>query len=414
MNYSRTSLILSSAVSMLFFGFLAITARSATITLHDFTGSSNDGDSPTGSLSVFGSKIYGTTYYGGSVGNGTLFSMNTDGTGFNLLHDFLGNGTIGIDDGFIPVGSPTLSGSQFYGMTAAGGSSGGGIFYGMNTNGTGYSKLHFFGGGANDGSEPVGSPTLSGSKVYGMTVHGGSSNSGTIFGMNSDGTGFSLLHSFNATIPVGSLVLSGPKLFGMTRTGNLAGDTIFSMNTDGTGYAQLHIFNGGAGDGAQPLNSLTLVGSKLFGMTNYGGPSNSGVLFSINTDGTGFSLLHSFIGGANDGQFPTDSLTIFGSKLYGATQYGGTSGAGIIFGINIDGTGFSALEHLNPGGPIGTTIAGDIAFSANGSTLYSTTRYGGSVSKGTIFSSSLSVPEPATSTLLCLSALLVMKRQRRT
>jgi uncharacterized repeat protein (TIGR03803 family) len=49
-------------------------------------------------------------------------------------------------------------------------------------------------------------------------------------------------------------------------------------------------------DGAQPNGSLTLAGSTLYGMTRVGGSSGNGVLFSMNTDGGGYSLLHTFTG----------------------------------------------------------------------------------------------------------------------
>ena len=64
------------------------------------------------------------------------------------------------------------------------------------------------------------------------------------------------------------------------------------MNTDGTDYQVLHEFAGKPDDGAHPYGSLTLVGSKLYGMTSTGGSggisgggSGYGVIFSIDTNG---------------------------------------------------------------------------------------------------------------------------------
>src|SRR5678816_1838971 len=98
------------------------------------------------------------------------------------------------------------------------------------------------------------------------------------------------------------------------------------MNIDGTDCAVLHNFTGGASDGSGPFESLTLSGSKLYGMTPDGGSSDRGTLFSMNTDGTGFSLLHSFTSGNSDGADPFGSLTLSGSTLYGMTQHGGNRG----------------------------------------------------------------------------------------
>jgi hypothetical protein len=42
--------------------------------LLEFAGKSDDGETPNGSLTLGGAKLYGWTYAGGSNGNGVLFS----------------------------------------------------------------------------------------------------------------------------------------------------------------------------------------------------------------------------------------------------------------------------------------------------------------------------------------------------
>ena len=76
---------------------------------------------------------------------------------------------------------------------------------------------------------------------------------------------------------------------------------IFALNTDGTGYQVLHQFGGKPGDGAHPYGSLTLVGSKLYGMTSTGGSGGIsgggggyGVIFSVDTNGGDYQVLHNF------------------------------------------------------------------------------------------------------------------------
>ena len=39
-------------------------------------------------LILSGNTLYGTARSGGSSGNGTVFALNTDGTGFTNLHSF--------------------------------------------------------------------------------------------------------------------------------------------------------------------------------------------------------------------------------------------------------------------------------------------------------------------------------------
>ena len=89
----------------------------------DFTGG-NDGSGPHGGLTLSGNTLYGTTSAGGSSGNGTLFAINIDGSGFTNLYSFTGGG-----DGANPQADLVLSGNILYGTTASGGSSGNGTVF---------------------------------------------------------------------------------------------------------------------------------------------------------------------------------------------------------------------------------------------------------------------------------------------
>jgi uncharacterized repeat protein (TIGR03803 family) len=80
----------------------------------------------------------------------------------------------------------------------------------------------------------------------------------------------------------------------------------------------------------------------MFGMTYGGGANGIGTVFQMNTDGSGFSLLHSFAGGATDGKRPFGSLVLGGSTLYGMTERGGLAGDGL-------GTVFSIAAPILPG-----------------------------------------------------------------
>src|SRR5262245_4024013 len=46
-------------------------------------------------------------------------------------------------------------------------------------------------------------------------------------------------------------------------------------------------------DGSHPRSSLVLAGNTLYGTAQYAG-NGVGTLFAINTDGSGFRILHSF------------------------------------------------------------------------------------------------------------------------
>ena len=92
-----------------------------------------------------------------------------------------------------------------------------------------------------------------------------------------------------------------------------------------------------ANDGRAPYGSLTLSGNELYGMTSLGGNNKAGVIFKVETNGNNYTILHNFAGGDDDGREPYGSLTLSGNDLYGMTQYGGNSDLGVIFKMDIDG-----------------------------------------------------------------------------
>ena len=218
--------------------------------LKNFTGS--DGAEPERGVTLSGSVVYGTTVFGGSSGAGTVFKLNTDGTGYTVLKHFAGG-----SGGQTPLGGLTLSGRVLYGTTQTGGSLNYGTVFKVNTNGTGFTVLKHF-TDSPDGSYPIAGLTLSGSVLYGTTYRGGSSGWGTVFKVNTNGTGYTVLKHFDLNNsdgagPQAGLTLSGSVLFGTTESGGSSGGgTVFQLNTDGTGYTVLKNFAGGtASDGCQ-------------------------------------------------------------------------------------------------------------------------------------------------------------------
>src|SRR5258706_5800383 len=93
-----------------------VTAQTFTV-LHHFAGSPGDGANPHAGLNSWGNILYGTTQGGGSLGIGTVFALDADGTGFTTLHSFIGrpDGN-SVDTGVI------LSGNLLYGTAVYGGS----------------------------------------------------------------------------------------------------------------------------------------------------------------------------------------------------------------------------------------------------------------------------------------------------
>ena len=171
---------------------------------------------------------------------------------------------------------------------------------------------------------------------------------------------------------------------------------MFAVNTNGTGFTNLHSFMGftGGSDGASPWAGLIVSGNTLYGTEIFGGSSAMGTVFAVNTDGTGFTTVYSFLGDS-DGGSPHCGLILSGNTLYGTAQNSGSSGHGTVFAVNTDGTGFTTLYSFtassNSTNSDGAWPSAGLILSGN--TLYGTAAGGGSSGQGTVFS--LSLPPPS-------------------
>lgn len=116
-----------------------------------------------------------------------------------------------------------------------------------------------------------------------MTNNGGTEFRGTLFKVKTDGTGYQKLIDMtndNGAQPLGSLILVGTTLYGMTELGSTDGDAkgdMFSIETDGSNYNLLIDFDGD--NGAYPYGTLLYEDGAFFGMTAEGGTNNNGVIF---------------------------------------------------------------------------------------------------------------------------------------
>jgi len=324
----------------------------------NYPHTNSDGAFPQAALVLSGNTVYGTANQGGSSGYGSVFRVNTDGSGFTNMHNFTTVGFNAVNsDGANPQAGLILSGNTLYGTATQGGTNGDGTVFAINTDGTHFTNLYSFTGG-NDGNAPEAGLLLSGNKLYGTAASGGTNGNGTVFTMNTNGTGFTILYSFSAgdinedegiitnsdgANPAAGLILSGNTLYGTTSAGGVAGvGTVFAVNTNGSGFTNLYNFtdNGGGNDGpnsdgAVPLAGLLLVGNTLYGTANQGGTNGNGTVFAIHTDGSDFTNLFNFNLFFNDiGAFPYGGLVVSGSTLYGTTFSGGL-GHGVVFGLSV-------------------------------------------------------------------------------
>jgi uncharacterized repeat protein (TIGR03803 family) len=374
-----------------------------------YTFSPAFGTAPNADLVLLGKTLYGTADHGGTNGVGTVFAVNTDGTGFTNEYNFSSG------SGGEPVGGLISSGNTLYGPTYLGGSQGGGTVFAISTNGMGYTNVLnlIFGVSSATGYEPLAGLALAGNTLYGTTWYGGANDRGTLFSVTTNGANSGKLHDFSTPtyngsgyainydgiFPSARLMSSGGTLYGTTEQGgNNGSGTIFSVITNQpASFSILHYFAAvdpvtqTNSEGAFSFSGLVLSSTTLYGTAFGGGTYGNGTVFAVNTNTLAFTNLYNFTGG-NDGSGPHAGLTLSGNTLYGTTFGGGTSSNGTLFAINTDGSGFTNLYSFTGGGD-GANPQTDLILSGN--TLYGTAASGGSSGNGTVFSFTLSRPQLA-------------------
>jgi uncharacterized repeat protein (TIGR03803 family) len=367
------------------------------VTLHGFGATNTDGKYPYAAV-IEGSDglLYGTTDAGGAFGRGTVFRLDKDGSDYAIVHHFTTNAF----DGRRPFINGLMEGSDglIYGTTISGGSNDVGIVFKMGKDGSGYTILHHFSSSGGDGRGPRGLLEATNGFLYGTTHTGGSDNVGSVFRMDKDGSGYAILRSFSSAggdgrNPRRLVEGSDGALYGTTLTGGaflnysgFAAGTLFKINPDGSAYEVLHHFSSFELDGFYPQAGL-LEGSDgaFYGTTQQGGDHyDFGTVFKVNTDGSQYSVVHSFFDPlVGDARSPFAGLTPGGDgRLYGTSTSGGENGAGALFRLNADGNGYEITHHFNH--LTGVNPQGRLLPGSDGM-LYGTAHDGGTNAWGVVF-----------------------------
>lgn len=381
---------LTAVVALLAVGLLRLPAQTTAsfVALHTFSATSGesatnyDGASPTAGLVLSGNTLYGTTMEGGEAGFGTIFQVNTDGSDFTTLYSF----TNGID-GANPLAPLILTNGILYGSASAGGASHDGTIFAMSIAGTNFSPLYAFTNGV-DGASPEQGLLFVDGNLYGTTsgTYSGSSY-GTVFRLNTNGAGLSVLHRFSVPVsaenndgfsPSGPLIGQGNQLYGAASDGGTHGTgTLFEAATNGSSFDAFYDFaatsgflvNGG---GAYPQGAAISSGGVLYGAAYWGGADGYGTIYSSDLDGSGYRPLYVFSGG-EDYLNPQGPLILSSNLLYGTTP-------ATIFSLTTNGTDFtnvfsSTADDFGPNG--GLLMVGQ--------SFYGTTHYSGSNGLGVVF-----------------------------
>jgi YVTN family beta-propeller protein/uncharacterized repeat protein (TIGR03803 family) len=362
----------------------------------DFTGSANGANPLYGNPQISNGSGYATTVAGGAYDEGTVFQASGNGT-VTTLYTFCSQ--LNCTDGAGPFSQPLVVGGNIYGTTYWGGAYGQGTIYEVTPAGL-LTTLHSF-AGSPDGAYPVAGLVQVGGNFFGTTASGGDYNGGTIFEITPAGQ-LTTLYSFcsqsndtqactDGVDPYAGLI-QGPNgnLYGTTVYGGASYDgTVFEFTLAGQ-LTTLYSFcsQSDCTDGQNPFAGLVLLDGFVYGTTTYGGANQAGTVFEI-TPTNQFSTLYSFcsLSGCADGLYPHDGLMLASDgNLYGTTS--GGSGPdlvysfGTVFGMTPEGelTTIHTFNKIDGSHPNGGLVEG------SDDLLYGVTYYGGSQYDGIIFS----------------------------
>lgn len=284
----------------------------------------------------------------------------------------------------------------FYALTSQGGSDGEGTIISFNPATNTDTVVWSFGVSSDtNGLQPHGNLVYDATNqlFYGMASAGGKGY-GTLFSFDpststENQAGGSFGYSFTGEFPNGSLVYqaSSSLFYGLTKEGgtNETG-TIFSFDPSTNTDIVLWNFSGAPSDGSGPSGSLIYdENTQLFyGMTQYGGSTGSGTLFSFNPATDSETVLHNF-GNPKDGSQPYGSLVYNPTTqlYYGTTSLGGTNTSGTIFAFNPANDSVNVLWSFGSGYD-GKTPYGNLVYDPTQELYYVMTSAGGLNGKGAI------------------------------
>jgi len=155
------------------------------------------------------------------------------------------------------------------------------------------------------------------------------------------------------------------------------GGTVFSLTPGGT-LKVLHTFVAGTNKKYPNGNLPGLItegpDGKIYGETIYGGVDGCngycgyGVLYRVNTDGSGFQVLHKYCSEKNcaDGEYGGELVVGTDGNLYGTTYYGGVNNAGTIFKVTPSSGAYKVVFNFDISssgeGPSALVVASDGTF----------------------------------------------------
>lgn len=303
--------------------------------LHSFGRGANEGKKPKSGLVEVAGVLYGVTTVGGANGDGVAYKLSKTGK-FTLLHSFTRE-----VDGLWPQGPLVhASDGNFYGSTFYGGAYGLGTVFRMDKAGNLTTLWDMDPYGKGEAGEPGGGFIQATDGLLYGTSQAGGTGSGTVFSVGLDGT-HATVHAFNGydgfVATNGVIQGRDGALYGTTSSDGWDATGVAFRVTTGGDFTKLHDFSNAPGEGWAPYGRLVESAADVFlGTTYIGGTTNGGTVFRLRADGS-FAYLHMFgsaIDAGVDGRGPEGGLVRTGKGEYvGTTCYGGADDAGTVYRI---------------------------------------------------------------------------------
>jgi uncharacterized repeat protein (TIGR03803 family) len=313
----------------------SVTTSGTQTLLYSFKGGTKDGSNPTGGLTLgTDGNFYGTTQQGGSATQGIVFKITTAGV-LTILHNF--NAAV---DGAFPWGPPILaSDGNFYGTTSGGGTKGNGIVYKITSSGT-FTVVYKF--DVTHGFAPIAPPTQgTDGFLYIPVSEGGNEYCGTIVQLSTAGVlnnSFSFPCGSGGSFPIGPLVqAANGNFYSTTQNGGSNGEGTIYQVTPGLAVTLLHNFGAVFGDCTYPSAGLLLAtDGKYYGSAADGGGKGDGCLYNTTTSGS-YTGLYTFDNTSNGTQISPLAPPVQATSglLYGVTEFGGPSNDGTVYSLNM-------------------------------------------------------------------------------